>query len=79
MIINRNGEDEVAGRKCNVYGIAVKVVNFEQIYRFAVDQDTYICLGWESEKIFRDLKKQGKGVLPALVLKQRGLIWKKNF
>lgn len=33
-------EDEVAGHKCNVYEIAVKVVNFEQIYRFAVDQDT---------------------------------------
>jgi len=44
------GEEEVAGCKCNIYEIVVKVFNFEQRYQFAVDQQNYICLSWKSIK-----------------------------
>lgn len=72
-------EGEVAGRKCNVYEIAVKVVNFEQIYRFAVDQDTYICLNWESEKNISGFEETGEGSFTCTRFETEGVDLEKEF
>lgn len=53
------GEGVVAGRNCNLYSISVKVINFEQKYQFAVDQETYACLEWESEKNISGYEEAG--------------------
>lgn len=49
-IAEYEGEEDIEGRKCDVYSITVKIVNFEQKYTFAVDQETQICMKWVSEK-----------------------------
>lgn len=55
------GESTVAGRTCSIYEISVTVVNFEQKYQFAIDQETYVCLEWNSEKNISGYETAGEG------------------
>lgn len=58
-IAEQLGEETIAGRQCMVYEIRVKVINFEQKYRFMIDQNTYACLKWESEKNISGYEEAG--------------------
>lgn len=54
------GEEEIVGRQCKVYEITVKIVNFEQNFQFAIDQETCICLSWESVKNISGYEEAGE-------------------
>jgi len=41
--------EEVLGRTCDIYAVEVKILQFTQDYTFAVDQETMVCLAWNSE------------------------------
>lgn len=48
--IKSNGEQEVVGRTCYVYGVALGSEKTGVSYSFYVDKETGICLGFESGK-----------------------------
>lgn len=73
------GEEEVAGRKCNIYEIVVKVLNFEQRYQFAIDQGNYICLSWKSVKNISGYGEAGDESFLCTRFDTEGIDLKKEF
>lgn len=58
------GEGMICDRNCNLYRITLNVINFEQKYQFAVDQETAVCMEWESEKNISGYEEHGDGGVP---------------
>ena len=54
------GEEKIAGRTCDVYSVTVQFVNFEQTFRYSIDQETGICLRLESEKNISGVEMDGE-------------------
>ena len=54
------GEEKIAGRTCDVYSVTVQFVNFEQTFRYSIDQETGVCLRLESEKNISGVEIDGE-------------------
>lgn len=54
------GEEEIAGRTCNVYSVTVHFANFEQTFRYSIDQETGVCLRLESDKNISGVELDGE-------------------
>lgn len=53
------GEEKIAGRTCDVYSVTVQFANFEQTFRYSVDQETGVCLRLESDKNISGVELDG--------------------
>lgn len=60
-ITEHTGEGMICDRNCNLYTFTLNVINFEQKYQFAVDQETGVCMEWESEKNISGYVEHGDG------------------
>lgn len=47
---NLIGNTEIAGRSCKTYEVNMSFVNFTQSYEFAVDEETGVCLSWQTKQ-----------------------------
>ena len=53
------GEEEIAGQTCDVYSVTVQFANFEQTFRYSVDQETGVCMRQESDKNISGVELDG--------------------
>lgn len=53
------GEEKIAGQTCDVYSVTVQFANFEQTFRYSVDQETGVCLRLESDKNISGVELDG--------------------
>lgn len=49
--MKENGEQEILGRTCLTYSIAVGTESTGVTYSFYVDKETGICMGWDENKL----------------------------
>lgn len=49
-VFERTGEEEIAGRMCDIYSVTVQFVNFEQTFYYSVDRETGVCMKLVSDK-----------------------------
>ena len=45
------GTAEVAGRACQTYEIEIQILNYSQTYILSIDDETNICLGWQTNTL----------------------------